>query len=224
MNIVTYLPQGCQLSDLKATCDYDLEAGHIGEETIARALTAHGLPAYRPQQRFADRDKLHKESRLHKRKGRAPQCFLKIKSDKEALLRFQRDKEIAVIPGDPHMDKELLRPHQLDVRVKVSKVKRLSVEVKVLTGSAFFFYDIHVGCCPKWDEKAARGTRVDALILINQETGEAFVAPPQDEWKMKPSKTNKGELDYTISHPRLTPLEIWMDFVKDSYSLDGISL
>lgn len=138
------------------------------------------------------------------------------------------------------MDGKLLQLYQRDVHIKVSKTKRLWVEVKALTPAAFRSPMVHIRKCQKWDEKETcesirkrfesdikgwkpQSAKVDVLILINQETGEAFAVDPHEGRTRVPSLTGSG-YDYAIPRHLLSPLEAWIAFIKDSHDLGSISL
>jgi hypothetical protein len=171
--------------------------GEWWEEIASAALTAQGLPAYRPRQQFIDRGELQE----WRERGRC-------------RLRTCAYNSKRILPGCRAFKGDLLRSHQRDVLVKVGKVKRLSVEVKALCPAAFEKSMIWVGCTPKWDEKLFK---VAALILINQDTGEAFAAPSQEHWQRATGWDDK--LAYAVPRHLLTPLEAWIDFIKNSYEL-----
>lgn len=202
MNIISFLPAGCQLSDLKTSSSDSystmLKRGQLGEETIAAALTASGLPSYRPDQRFIC---------VYELQDIRQQGFCKLTTD------YRKQK---VSKG---FKPELLKRHQRDVMVKIGKVKRLSVEVKVLTPAAFKAPMTHIGCTTKWDEKRFN---VDILILVNVGTGEAFAVSPY-EGRTRVEKLNPYDdgYDYAIPKHLLSPLEAWIDAIKDIHQLWG---
>jgi hypothetical protein len=162
-------------------------------------LTDAGLEAYRPKQRFI----------LAK-----------------TLKRFRQKGECDIYKGQGQtggselwLDGSLLRPFQRDVLVKLDKIRRLSVEVKALCPAAFNFYNIHVGCCPKWDKKLelpGQMAKINILILINSATGEAYAVQPMEGWLRVKTKGGGGDtLDYAVPRHLLSPLDIWVDSVKD---------
>jgi hypothetical protein len=178
-----------------------LKKGQLGEETIAAAITANGLPTYRPTQRFIC---------VYELQGIRKQGFCRLTTD------YRKQK---VSKG---FKPEQLRRHQRDVLVKIGKVKRLSVEVKALTPDAFQRSMIHIGCISKWDEK--RFT-VDILILVNVGTGEAFAASPYEgRTRVETLNPYSDGQDYAIHRSKLSPLEAWIDFVKASYGLGSVGL
>ncbi len=194
MTILSSVPDLQQA--LRQTVDpnaYDLDLGQSYEAYVARTLTLNGLPAYQPQQRFIPASDL----RYHREQKR---CRLTL----DPLTGCFKSR---------HFDPSLLRPYQRDLLVKIGRVKRLSVEVKALTPAAYRESHIWVGCCPKWDLKRFR---VDALILVNQETKEIWVAPESSEW-LKVKDCN-GKMVYAVPKGRLSPLEAWIDAVKDIYA------
>jgi hypothetical protein len=200
MNILKYAEGICQPACGIRTTDpeaYKLQLGQYWEEVVATALTKNELPAYRPEQQFIDRWELQE----WRERGRC-------------RLRTCAYDSKRILPGCRAFKGDLLRSHQRDVLVKVGKVKRLSVEVKALCPKAFQKPSIWVGCTPKWDEKMFK---VDALILINQDTGEAFAAPNQEHWQRATGWD--GKLAYAVPRHLLTPLEAWIDYIKDSYGL-----
>ena len=194
MTSVTYLPDLHQtLRQTGDPNDYDLALGQSYEAYVAQILTLNGLPAYQPQQRFI------------------------LASD----LSYHRDQKSCRLTLNPrtgrlesrHFDPSLLRPYQRDLMIKVGKVRRLSVEVKALTPAAYRGSQIWVGCCPKWDLKRFR---VDALILVNQETKEIWVAPESSEWLRV--KDCNGEMAYAVPRGKLSPPDAWIDAVKDIHT------
>lgn len=229
-------------TDGKLTTDvaigYDLALGERWEQLLADYLTASVFTAYRACQQFV------KTKVLKERRKNYKQCLEwaeEAKTEAEKLeeyshiscqLRcdgkthtvqqmfkpnFKPHLKYRVLDGDPAMAWELLRPHQRDVLVKLDKVRRLSVEVKALTPRAFDFAQIQIGCCPKYDLKRFK---VEAIVLINQETGEAWVASG-DLSEMLKQRTKNGDDDfsYAVERSRLTPLDIWIDATKDMYGL-----
>ena len=195
--ILTYTVQDGQGLRTANHNEYNLKLGQAWEDILAANLTANGLPTYRPQQQFI---KAYDLQHIRER----GKCQLKFKGWGETY---------EVLTGSPYFKPELLRPHQRDLLVKIGKVKRLSLEVKALCPAAFRQSMIQVGCCPKWDEKQFR---VDALILINQETAEAFVAPEPETW-LRQKGRDGGQLCYAVPWHLLSPLEAWVDYIKDQY-------
>jgi hypothetical protein len=149
------------------------------EQLVADMLTDGGLPTYRPTQRFID-------PWLLKDEREQGYCEL---SDRHACSR-----------------KDLLRKQQRDLLFKLDKSRRGSIEVKVRDGRAFGYADIHVGCCPKWDDKKFH---VDYLILINGDTGDVYVIPPMVGWVRRPSLKKANEIDYAIPRQLLSIESIW---------------
>ena len=91
------------------------------------------------------------------------------------------------------------------------------MEVKALTPRAFDFAQIQIGCCPKYDDKEFR---IAAIVLINQATGEAWVASgDKSEMLKQRSADNHGTFSYAVERSRLTPLDIWIDVTRDIYGL-----
>lgn len=200
-NIIAFYEGNCQDLRTSSPEGYDLKLGQLWEQAVAAALTANGLPAYRPRQWF-----IHAEDRKWHREEK--RC--RIKWDNTAKGYISNE-----------FDKSLLRQHQRDVLVKVGKVKRLSVEVKALCPAAFDAPYIHVGCCPKWDEKKFK---VHALILVNQKTGQAYVAPVDVDdlhsvgW-VRRKLTPNGQFDWAVPRHQLISLEAWIDFTKVSQGI-----
>lgn len=195
--ILTLNDQDRQALRTKDPGEYNLQLGQAWEDILADNLTSNGLPTYRPQQQFI-------EAYYHQICRERGKCQLKFKGWGETF---------EVLTGSPYFKPELLRPHQRDLLVKIGKVKRLSVEVKALCPAAFRQSMVQVGCCPKYDLKQFR---IDALILINQETAEAFVAPEPETW-LRQKGRDGGQLCYAVPWHLLTPLEAWVDYIKDRY-------
>lgn len=166
-----------------------LAIGEAWEELVALTLTDAGLTAYRPDQHFIRTSDLKR----FRQKGC---CHWMDHGDNQG--------------EDYYTDLTLLRPYQRDILVKLDKVRRLSVEVKALCAAAFDYYQIHVGCCEKWDEKRFK---VDILILVNQATGEAYAVEPMEGWLRAKLGT---KLDYAVPRHLLSPLAAWVDAIKDS--------
>lgn len=208
--------------------EYNLSLGETWEQHLANYLTASGLPAYRANQRFV------KSKHLNQRKFWLDSieegfyddasCPLKVNSHSYAhsvrqMLKpnFKPHPKYEVLAGHPLTDSSLLRPHQRDVMVKISPTKRLSVEVKALTPKAFDRAYIQVGDCGKYDKKAFR---IDALVLINQATGEAFVSTGDTaEMHRQRSASNDGTYSYAIEKASLKPLDAWIGATKDIYGV-----
>lgn len=207
--------------------EYNLPLGEICEQHLADYLTANGLLAYRAKQRFVNA-KVLKSRRLGYRwaidelEYSELSCQLRCDGNAHILRQmfkpnFRPHPTYKVFAGDPAMDKSLLRPHQRDVLVKLDPVRRLSVEVKALTPSAFDRAYIQVGDIRKYDDKQFR---VDALVLINQATGEAFVfTGDTSEMYRQKDADGAGGFSYAIEKAKLTPLDIWIDATKDIYGL-----
>lgn len=172
---------------------YDLVLGQRWEQALADHLTALGLPAYRPSQFFIS-------ARDHQLDRKGGSCWFKLRTNISECFK-----------------PELLRPYQRDVLVKLDKVRRMSVEVKALCPAAFNAVYIQVGCCPKWDEKRFK---VDALVLINQETGEAFVVAVNHDyeasgWVRQPScRGRSNEVCWAVPRKSLKPLAEWVEKMK----------
>lgn len=203
---------------------YDLEGGERAEQLLCDALNHnYGLQAYRPRQRFVDGKSLRRDHNsyiewLEMGYPNEVLCNVRLADPRyhQRIITgsgWNRATEGCVLPGDPRpIDKSLLRSHQRDVMIKLDAVRRLSVEVKTLTARAFEFPYIHVGCCPKWDEKQFR---VDALILINQQTGEARVhSGAKSEMVLRPSIEEPTGKDYAIKAFDLMSLEGWVRCIK----------
>ncbi len=218
--MLTHTIPACQLRTANPD-GYHRELGEAWEDILADNLTANGLPSYRPRQSFVRAHKLRTDRAWWKEaldngwldvlhcdlQYTGIQTFARVPYRPD----FKPHPTYRVRAGNPAHDASLYRGYQRDVMVKVGKFKRLSVEVKALQPSAFLFHMVQVGCCPKWDEKKFK---VDALILINQETSEAFVAPEPDTWQRQKGKVSSNELCYAVPRHLLTPLEAWIDFVK----------
>ncbi|MBD2097741.1 hypothetical protein H6F90_21955 [Trichocoleus sp. FACHB-591] len=184
---------------LRQTTDpnaYDLALGQDYEAYAARILTSKGLPTYQPQQHFI----LSTDHKQYRERGKCPIV----------------DDPLSGGLRSRHFDPRLLRPYQRDLLVKVGKTRRLSVEVKALTPAAFRKHQIWVGCCPKWDLKQFR---VAALLLIDQETKEIWVAPEASEWLRV--KDQEDVMAYAVPRHLLSPVDAWIDAIKDSYA-DGL--
>lgn len=216
MSILTYIPEDCHhpLRTINPS-DYSLKLGQAWEDGLAAYLTANGLPAYRPQQFFipAKAHKQHRQPEVHKGVPQPLQCFLeKHRTKKGDLIGFVSED----------FDRSLLQPYQRDVMVKLSKTRRLSVEVKALCPAAFRASYIQVGCCPKWDLKRFK---VDALVLINQHTGIASVThvdvadPHSSGWVRQKACNGAEEMCWAVPRHQLISLEAWIDFIKDSNGL-----
>lgn len=237
MSIITAIANDGNLKTL-IQGEYNLELGEICEQHLADYLTANGLIAYRACQRFVKAEVLNKRNESYKEclawaedaKTEAKQleeyahisCQLKCNNFDHLVKQmfkpnFKPHPKYQVLAGDPAMDYSLLRPHQRDVLVKLDKVRRLSVEVKALTPSAFEFAQIQIGCCEKYDHKRFK---VNAIVLINQDTGEAWVASGEKSEMLK-QRTKSGDdgLSYAVERSRLTPLDVWIDVTKDMYGL-----
>lgn len=164
---------------------YDLELGEYWEQLLADYLTAQGIRAYRPRQVFVPSHRL------------------------QSLRGFSEATRAKKMPLAE--DRSLLRPYQRDLLIDIGGHRRLSVEVKARSEAAFRYSDILVGCCPKWDLKRFK---VDAVVLINQATGDAWVATgDRSEWL----RVMNRDLCYSVPKRILSPIETWVDYLKDSY-------
>lgn len=218
--------------------EYNLELGEAWEQILADYLTAHGLPSYRACQKFI------KAKVISSRRDLWRDCLEfanEAKTEAEALEEYQevscqlrvsgKDHHVRqmfklgfkpatnykVLQGDPEFDYSLLRPHQRDILVKIDRVKRLSVEVKALTPGAFDRANIQIGCCEKYDKKEFR---IAAIVLINQVTGDAWVASG-DKSEMLKQRSADGDdtFSYAVERSRLMPIDIWIDATKDIHGL-----
>jgi hypothetical protein len=226
MSIITAIANDGNLKTL-IEGEYNLELGEICEQHLADYLTANGLPSYRACQRFVKSDRLKSRRKqwqyaIDEQEYSELSCQIKydgiVHVEREMLkLDFMPHPTYKVLTGDPAMDCSLLRPHQRDILVKIDKVRRLSVEVKALTPRAFAFAQLQIGCCPKYDNKKFR---IAAIVLINQETGEAWVASGEKS-EMLRQRTKNGDngFSYAVERSRLTPLDIWIEVTKDIYGL-----
>lgn len=208
--------------------EYNLDLGEQWEQHFADYLTANGLPAYRACQRFVSAKDLQTKRKQYKQDLKDGDyefvsCELrytgKLHSEQKMLrLGFMPHPTYKVLAGDPRpFDYSLLRPHQRDVLVKIDKVKRLSIEVKALTPKAFDRSYIQVGCCEKYDKKAFR---IDALVLINQLTGEAFAfTGDTTEMLRQKDADGAGGYSYAIEKARLSPIDAWIAAAKDIHGL-----
>lgn len=169
--------------------DYDLALGERWEQTVADQITALGLPASRLEQTFYDVGFNGPVNRRRREKGLAPK---------------------------PHPClAALLRPYQVDLRVKLGPVRMVLIEVKALTSVAFDFPQIHIGRTEKLDRKVLR---VAAIALINRSTRETWVVPNDDTLlHRKRSLVDPKVIDYTVFRKDLTPLEAWVDYLRDSH-------
>jgi hypothetical protein len=176
------------LSQQPSSYARDLRLGQVYEQALADALTARGLPAYRPHQVFIPASSLQ----MDRQDGKCRIIY-------DHFLGTYRS-----MWADP----SLLRPYQRDVMVKVSKVRRLSLEVKALTPSAFQAPLVHFGRVEKWDLKLFP---VTAIVLINQQSLEAYTIPsaPEEWHRIRPIHGNGH--DYAVPRASLTPLEAWID-------------
>lgn len=166
-----------------------LALGQSYEDLLVYNLTQLGLESYRPSQVFI----CPYQRQLDRRAGK---CHLKPYGGQLVSIGHRPD---------------LLRPYQRDVLVKVSKVRRLSLEVKALTPLAFQQSLVHFGCTAKWDSKMYR---VDAIVLINQQTLEAWVVPADPEaWNRVRAIRGNG-YDYAIPRSLLTPLAAWVSYIQ----------
>lgn len=167
----------------------DLALGERYESLVAAQITALGLPCDRLKQRFLDVAYNGPVNRRRRAKGLAPK---------------------------PHPRKAaLLRPYQVDLRVKLSATRMVLLEVKALSGQAFQREWIHIGDCLKYDLKMLP---VSAVVLINRATREAWaIAYAPDEWNRKRSIWDDSRMDYVVNRSQLTPLEAWVDHLKDSH-------
>lgn len=198
--------------------EYNLTLGQLWETVVVNNLNANGLEAYRPKQNFVPAPKLKAWKALFKEwlaDGSYSEVFCWVRYVGDIPNPRKPDpKNSKVLAGSPEIDKALLRPYQRDVMVKIGKYKRLSVEVKALTSTAWIYQDIMIGCCPKWDEKKFK---VGNVIIINQDTDEAFVAPPRESWVIRESK--QREPCYAINQHLLIPLDVWIADIKQAYKL-----
>jgi len=168
---------------------YDLALGQAWESLLAATLCAQGFRAYRPKQQFMESARAIRLSRW------------KLRGRHDLVEKW----------ATKWTDRSLLRPLQLDVVARLGR-RRFNLEVKALTAVAFDYPYIHIGCCPKWDLKRIR---VDGLVLINQATGEAWIVPVDTAlWDKRRAIVGSG-YDYAVPRQRLTPLEAWVDAMKD---------
>lgn len=208
--------------------EYNLDLGERWEQHSADYLTASGLPAYRACQRFVSAKDLQTKRKQYKRDIQDGDyefvsCELRYTGKRHSepqMLRlgFMPHSTYRVLAGDPSpIDYSLLRQHQRDILVKIDKVRRLSIEVKALTPSAFNRAYIQVGCCDKYDKKRFR---IDALVLINQLNGEAF-AFTGDTTEMLRQRDADGSdgYSYAIEKAKLKPIDAWIDAIKDIHEL-----
>jgi hypothetical protein len=218
--------------------EYNLELGERWEQLLADYLTAQGLPSYRACQKFIKAKVMSSRLELWRvclefanvakteaealKEYQEVSCQLRV-SGKDHRVRqmfkpgFKPDPNYKVLQGDPDVDYSLLRPHQRDILVKIDRVKRLSVEVKALTPSAFDRANIQIGCCEKYDKKEFR---IGAIVLINQATGDAWVASGEmSEMLRQPSADGDDTFSYAVERSRLTPLDTWIDATKDIHKL-----
>jgi hypothetical protein len=168
---------------------YDLALGQRWERELAKALEAQGFRCYQPKQKFIFPEYERKASRM--------------------ALRFP---ERAASFRKRHHCKSFLRPWQLDLVCHLGK-QRWNIEVKALTPKAFQQHQIHIGLVEKYDLKEVP---VDLLALINQETCEVFYVPYAPETWSRHSAIRGQGMDYVIHRHTLTPLQAWVDFVKQS--------
>jgi hypothetical protein len=180
---------------------YALEYGELWEQAVAVYLSDHGIPAYRLCQRFLPHDILT-EFRPNRQ---LPYRHCMYRVNMEGDLKM------------PKEDPSLYKPYQRDLAIKLSKTRRMLVEVKALTPAAFRATHIHVGDIGKWDSKREyvnnRGDRValppvGLLILANQQTGALWAVNPHDGWIQVPSFYRADQKDYAVPRSLLLPLEL----------------
>lgn len=107
----------------------------------------------------------------------------------------------------PKTDRMTAR-HQTDILVKVSKAKRLTVEVKS-RASVWKHPSILVGNVDSWDLKRRS---VGAVIVICQSSGQTAVATGNtEEWLRM--KVGSHKLSYAIPTRLFTPLNLWADSI-----------
>lgn len=184
--------------------DYDLALGESYEQLVARYLTQQGLTASRMNQVFIPSYKHHD----HRHAWSRPRCPLKLTQNNR------------VLPGCSAMNYELLRPFQIDLRLKVSKVRQLHLEIKGLTPGAFRGTWVHIGKCPKYDLKQLP---VHKVVLVNQLSKEFWVCPPPTTWVKRPSIRGEG-YDYAVPRSKLSSLDAWVCFFKVFYLGDHSAL
>lgn len=99
--------------------------------------------------------------------------------------------------------------HQRDILIKLDQVKRLTLEVKSRV-SPFTYQSVFVSDILNYELKRFR---VDAILVIDQLTGEARVAPgDSSEWlRIKGTK----KLSYAIPLRLFSPLDCWVQAIKD---------
>ncbi|MEO0455433.1 MAG: hypothetical protein AAF152_02460 [Cyanobacteria bacterium P01_A01_bin.114] len=150
-------------------------------------------------------------------------------------LRAYQPKQIFAAPRTPadelafwakYPDKAYLRPYQLDLVVR-SGLGRFNLEVKALTGAAFRYDPVHIGCVEKWDAKRwlcdqalklSQGSMpavpVHAIALINRDSGEARLCHADKRlWVQRPALCSQGT-DYAVEQRYLTPLSDWVENIR----------
>lgn len=195
---MTILTDGAaSMQPRKNRYSYDLETGERWEETLTSYLKANGLNASRLCQRFYPAYKL-RDYRL------ARKCRL-------ASGRTDRGQG---------WDGGLLRPYQIDLRLKLTKTQQKHIEVKCLTGTAFRADWVHIGKVEKYRDKQLP---VNWVCLINEDTGEAWVCPPARMWQAKPALRGDGQ-DIAVPRAKLSPIDAWIVLYRLFYLEDPTTL